>query len=204
MHPTSHTESHATEPPAASRVLRPLRAVVLGSLLAAGAFMTTYSEPSASADTRSSFDDGQILKVLHTANTGEIDQARLAEKKTTDARVKKLAAMMIADHTDADKKGAELARKDQLTLTDSPTSADLKTQSDKTIDDLKSRSGTDFDNAYINAQVTQHEAVIALLKNTLTADATNQNVKDFLQGLLPTLTKHLQHSRDLQARLASR
>jgi putative membrane protein len=177
---------------------------VLGSLLAAGTYVAVYPELSASADVHAGLDDAQILQVLHTANTGEVAQARLAQKKTTDARVKKLAAMMIADHTDADQKGADLARKDHLTLSDSPTSADLKTQSDKTMDDLRSKTGTDFDAAYIDAQVTQHEAVIGLLNDSLTPDATRQNVKDFLQSLPPVLNKHLQHAKDLQARLASR
>jgi putative membrane protein len=197
---TTQTQPHA----ARSRVLWPLRAVVLGSLLTAGTYVTIHPERSASADTHAGLDDSQILQVLHTANTGEVAQARLAEKRTTDARVKKLAAMMIADHTDADKKGADLARKDHLTLSDSPTSADLKTQSDRTMDDLRSKMGTDFDTAYIDAQVTQHEAVLGLLNDTLSPDATNQNVKDFLQSLQPVLNKHLQHAKDLQARLASR
>ena len=55
--------------------------------------------------------DAQILQVVHTANHGEIAQAKLGEAKAKDARVKKPAAMMIKDHPAADHKAMALAKK---------------------------------------------------------------------------------------------
>ena len=146
--------------------------------------------------------DAQILQVTHTANLGEIAQARLAQEKAKDPRVKKLAAMMLADHGDADKKGGDVAKKEGLMLSDSTTSTTLKTDGDYTADDLRSKTGGDFDKAYVDAQVREHEAVLDMIDGKLMPAVKDKEVKSFLSDVRPKIAEHLKHAQKLQTDLA--
>src|SRR4051794_15386190 len=79
------------------------------------------AEATAGSASKSSLSDDQILHVLHTANAGEIEQGKLAQQRAKNARVKSFAAMMVKDHSDADKKGNEVAKKAKA----SPSSNDV-------------------------------------------------------------------------------
>ena len=43
-----------------------------------------------------------------------------------------------------------------------------------------------------------HKAVIAAVENTLIPDATNKDLKDLLQKVLPILKTHLEHAEMVQ------
>ena len=47
--------------------------------------------------------DPQIVGIVQTANQIDIDQARLALKKSTNPQVKDFANQMISDHTNLEK-----------------------------------------------------------------------------------------------------
>jgi putative membrane protein len=146
--------------------------------------------------------DAQILQITHTANAGEIAQAKLAQEKAKDPRVKKLAAMMLTEHTDADKKGGDVAKKEGLMLSDSTTSTTLKTDGEYTADDLRSKMGADFDKAYVDAQVREHEAVLDMIDGKLLPASKDKEVKSFLDAVRPKIAEHLKHAQKLQADLA--
>ena len=106
--------------------------------------------PADTSDTSAALTDNQIIQVTHVANLGEIDQARLAESKAKDARVKRMAAMMLRDHKDRrGKKGMSLARKDNLAPIPSPTSTSLSTDAEGNTMTLRAEAGIDFDRSYI-------------------------------------------------------
>ena len=145
--------------------------------------------------------DAQILQITHTANAGEIAQAKLARDKSKDVRVKKLALMMLSDHSDADAKGADLAKKENLVLAESPVSSSVKSDGDATLDDLRSRSGREFDKAYVDAQVKEHQAVLDAIDDKLLPNAKDSDVRSFVSTLRPKLAEHLKHARMLQVDL---
>jgi putative membrane protein len=146
--------------------------------------------------------DGQILEVTHVANAGEIAQAKLAQTKASDARVSKLATMMIADHTEADNKGAELARTEGLTLLASTTSSDIKTDGGRILADLSSKSGAAFDKAYVDAQVKEHTAVLRTIDDQLLANAKDGQVQALIQTIRSKVAEHLVHAQKVQSELA--
>ncbi len=146
--------------------------------------------------------DAQILEIAHVANLGEIEQAKLAQTKAKDARVKGLAAMMIKDHKDADTKGTALAKKASLKPDASPTSSSLESDAKSTMDSLKSQTGADFDKSYVDAQIKEHQAVLDTIDQKLLPSAKNADVKAFLAEVRPKIAMHLQHSQDLQKKMA--
>jgi len=125
--------------------------------------------PSAPAEVPQELTDEQILQITHTANLGEIAQAKLAQSKTTDPRVRKLAAMMLEDHTAADTKGMAIARKESLTPAPSATSTSIDSDVESATSTLQSENG-----------------------------AKDADVKAFLAEVRPKIAMHLQHAQDLQ------
>jgi putative membrane protein len=142
--------------------------------------------------------DEQVLEVTHTANRGELEQAKLAQSKAKDGRVKKLAAMMLKDHGAADAKALAVGRKNNLTLAPSATSTTLEADAQVTTSSLGSQTGMDFDKGYVDAQVKEHQAVLDIIDHKLMPSAKNADVKAFLEEVRPTVAMHLQHAQDLQ------
>jgi len=147
--------------------------------------------------------DAQIVEITHTANTGEIEQAKLAQTKAKDARVKKFAAMMVKDHSEADAKGMKLAKKASLTPTASPTSESLASDAQSNTTALKSQVGTDFDKAYVDVQVKEHQAVLDTIDQKLVPSAQNADLKAYLADVRTAVATHLEHAKDLQSALSS-
>jgi putative membrane protein len=145
--------------------------------------------------------DGQILEVVHTANVGEIEQAKLALTKATDARVRGLARMMVQDHTQADKKGMMLAKKDTIERDTSSTTEAIQNDAEGTTRSLKAGPATTFDVDYVNAQVHEHQAVLDTIDQKLIVSASNPDLKAYLVEVRAAVASHLQHAQDLQKTL---
>ena len=145
--------------------------------------------------------EDQILGVTRTANTGEIEQGRLAMTKAHDPRVKSLAAMMVKDHSEAQTKGANVAKKADLKPSSSPTADALQSDAENFTRSLKAESGTDFDKSYVDAQVREHQAVLDAIDQKLMPSAKNPDVKAYLDEVKTTVARHLEHAKELQAAL---
>ncbi len=163
------------------------------------AALSTGNGPAPSAEAMGTLTDEQIVEITHTANAGEIEQARLAQTKAKDGRVKRLAAMMIKDHSDADMKGMKLAKKASLTPSDSPTSTSLKSDAESNTASLKTQTGADFDKAYVDTQVKEHQAVLDMIDEKLSPNAKNADLKAYLTDVRAAVAMHLQHAKDLQS-----
>jgi putative membrane protein len=151
------------------------------------------------ADAPTVLSDEQIVQIIHTANMGEIAQAKLALSKAKDSRVQKLAAMMLKDHASADGKDMALARKVNLSLAPSPTNASLESDARTATSALESETGVNFDKSYVDTQVKEHQAVLDMIDQKLIPNAKSSDVRSFLAEVRPTIAIHLQHAQDLQA-----
>jgi putative membrane protein len=143
----------------------------------------------------------QILEVTHTADEGEIQQARLAQSKSKSERVQSLAAMMLRDHKAAEKKADALAVKDNLTRQASPTSESLKTDAEGFTQALKAEVGPGFDRQYVETQIHEHQAVLDTIDTTLMPSASNPDVKAYLEDVRDAVATHLEHARKLELEL---
>jgi putative membrane protein len=146
--------------------------------------------------------DAQIASIVVTANQVDIDAGKLAESKASHADVKKFAQQMVTDHSGVNKQATELVTKLKVTPQDNPTSQSLKTGGEKNIAHLKTLSGTAFDKAYIDQEVTYHEAVLNAVDKTLIPSAQNAELKALLVKVRPAFVAHLEHAKQVQATLA--
>jgi putative membrane protein len=148
--------------------------------------------------------DDQILYVLHAANLGEMDQARLAQKKAKNARVKRFATMMIKDHGDADVRGGDVAKKTQASLTPSEISNRLENDAKQFSLSISTEKGKGFDGVYIDAQVKEHRAVLDTIERELLPAAKSAEVKELLQTVRPKIENHLQEAEQIQKGLGTK
>src|SRR5699024_837077 len=115
--------------------------------------------------------DPEIASVAVTANQIDVNYGKLALKKSHNKTVKKFAQTMVDDHTTIISEAAALAKKLGVTPKTNAVTKSLLKGETKTTKMLKSKKGKDFDKAYINNEVSYHEAVISAVKNVLIPQA---------------------------------
>ena len=171
-----------------------LSVITSAVLLAAGAVTACAQAPT----------DPQIAGIVQTANHIDINQAKLALKKTSNPQVKEFANQMISDHTSLEKSVNDLAKKLGVTPEDSATSKQLKQQAADETKKLASLRGKAFDKEYASHEVAFHQTVIDAAKTTLIPNANNAELKSALEGAAPLLQGHLEHAQQLEQSLGAK
>ena len=108
------------------------------------------------------------------------------------------AETMARDHKAVIDQAVALVTKLGVTPKDNAVSKKLSADADKTKKSLLAKSGTAFDNAYINNEVAYHKAVIAAVETVLIPQSSNAELKQLLQNVVPALKTHLEHAEMLQ------
>ncbi len=147
--------------------------------------------------------DPEIAHVAVTANTIDIEAGEVAKTKAANAEVKAFAQTMISDHTSVNQQAAALAQKLGVTPADNAVSQQLKTEADAAKADLATKSGAEFDRAYIAREVAYHQGVLDALDQTLIPGTQNAELKAFLEKVRPAIAAHLQMAQQLQTKLGS-
>ena len=142
--------------------------------------------------------DPEIASVAVMANQVDIDYADLAKKKSKDAEILKFAETMSTDHKAVIDQAVALVTKLNVTPKDNMISKMLQDGAKLTKKFLDGKSGRAFDQAYIDNEVVYHKSVIALLESRLIPEASNSELKDLLQNLLPAFKSHLGHAEMIQ------
>jgi len=142
--------------------------------------------------------------VAVVANQVDIDAAKLAQEKSKDPAIRDFASTMIADHTSVIEKATALVTKLGVTPKDNAVSQQLQANGQKNLRSLKTKSGAAFNRAYVDNEVAYHQAVISAVEGTLIPQATNAELKDLLQSVLPVLRTHLEHAQMVQKKLAAK
>jgi putative membrane protein len=145
--------------------------------------------------------DPQIAMIAVTADNVDIDAGKLAAEKASNPKVKEFGELMVRDHTSVNKKATQLAKKLKLTPEESDTSRSLKSDGDKNLEKLRGMSGAAFDKAYVENEITYHEAVLKAVDDTLIPNAKNAELKSLLESARPVFVSHLKHAKELQSSL---
>jgi putative membrane protein len=145
--------------------------------------------------------DAQIADIVVTANQVDIDAGKLAESRTQSEDVKAFAQRMVMDHSGVNQSAGALVTKLHVTPEPNETSKSLQKGGDANLAALKKLSGAAFDKAYIDHEVTYHQAVLDALDQTLIPSAQNGELKALLVNVRPAFVAHLEHAKHLQASL---
>lgn len=131
---------------------------------------------------------------MEAAKSGmtEVMHGQAATTNGTNAKVKSFGEMMVRDHTKANDELKSLATAAGLTLPTAPYASQQRMH-----DELKAKTGADFDKAFAEMMVTDHQKAVDLFKKQ-SADGSDPALKQFADKTLPTLEQHLAQSKELR------
>lgn len=148
--------------------------------------------------------DDEIFGVLETINDARIEEAQLAKKWAKNQRVKKYAAMLIEDHTAANKRQKELRDRLGLRSTDSKLSDDIEGDSDQKISTMKQiDKGDPFDRSFVDVEVQSNASVLEFIDNKLMPHAQMPDLRQELSTFRANIEAHVHSAKDLQSTLHS-
>jgi putative membrane protein len=143
--------------------------------------------PTAPASIELSAQENAVVDQLHAANVLEVAAAKLAVKHAESRDVRRYGEHLVKDHTKADRELVTVAKRNGVKLA---------AVDNARIDDLKGRRGTDFDRAFLDMMIRDHQATIDTVR-TAQNQAQNPDIKALLSKTLPALEKHEQHAQQL-------
>lgn len=166
---------------------------------AANAMPAPAAAPESATTTSASptLTDANIAAILDQANASDSARGTLASTKGTSADVKNFGKLMAGEHHALRKAGENLVKKlgvsPQL-----PAGDNSEAQAKAEMDSLTAMpKGAAWDKAYIDFEVTYHQAVLETATKALGV-AQNQELKDLIKGAAPTLQHHLDRAKAIQ------
>ncbi|MBI2391464.1 MAG: DUF4142 domain-containing protein [Deltaproteobacteria bacterium] len=145
-----------------------------------------------------------VLEFLHTANQNEIKHSKLAMERSTSKDVKAFADRMVREHTDADKKLTDLAQKKGIDLSPTmpmdPIHAAVHGADAKMDEALKTKSGAQFDAAYLGPEMMEHVLVLAVIEEGQKV-AKDDEVKKLLSDMHKGVDGHREHVMTMMSKM---
>jgi putative membrane protein len=129
--------------------------------------------------------DRTFLEMAVQSNLFEIESSNLAKTKTSNPQVIAYADNMIKMHTTAQDAIKALAEKRKFSI-----ATELNDKNKSIRNNLNALSGAEFDKAYINAQVTGHQATQADFQTEID-NGKDAELKAFAVQNKPMIDQHL-------------
>ncbi len=176
------------------KIIKKLSAWITGAIV----YSAVVALPALSQQKTPKLSDAEIASVAVVANQIDINYATIAKEKSKDSDVLKFAATMMNDHKAVIEQAVALVKKLGITPKDNAVSQQLLSGAEKTKKMLHSKSGKDFNKAYIDNEVAYHKAVISTVETLLIPESKNKELKQLLQSIVPALKTHLEHAQMVQ------
>lgn len=136
--------------------------------------------------------DKTFLKKAALANRAEIELGELASDEATHEGVQHFGSHMVSEHTTALNELEELADDEDINL---PNGLDNEHEEKKEY--LMTLSGYQFDTAYVNSQVKDHQLVAAMFEEAKD-NSDDEEVREYATKYLPHIEEHLTTALSLQ------
>jgi putative membrane protein len=132
-----------------------------------------------------SHDDARFAVAAATGGKTEVELGRLATQNAGASAVKEFGSMMVKDHSAAGEKLKALAKAKGITLPDSLDESGFKIKAR-----LLAKSGQDFDKAYVDDMIGDHQQDIKEFESAI-PKLKDPELRAFAISTLPTLKMHL-------------
>lgn len=119
----------------------------------------------------------------------EVELGRLAMERASSAEVKQFGQRMVNDHSAANDKLKQAASSSGI---DVPAAMDAKHKATTT--HLQSLKGAEFDRAYMQHMVSDHQKDVAAFEKQ-SKSASAASIRTFAAETLPTLQEHLREAQ---------
>jgi len=147
--------------------------------------------------------DADVLGVLNAINRGETDEGRLAKEKASSQEVQAYASRMVNEHQMRMQDTNQLARRISMEPQKPALASTLENSHEEAMEELRQKSGLEFDKAYIEHQIEMHRQAISLVEDT-TDSVNDPQLKRFLRGIRPDLQNHLASAQSVQRQVLAR
>jgi putative membrane protein len=128
--------------------------------------------------------DEYFVMKAYSEGMAEIAKSKVAAERATEPEIKAFAERMVKDHTECNDKLARVANKKGIAL---PTTVDAVHSA--SIGRLAKISGSDFDKAYMMAQMCAHVDAIRLFEHE-SCKGQDAEIRELATEALPTLQSH--------------
>ena len=130
--------------------------------------------------------DTQFLQESHQTNLAEIAAGHLAQQKGNNQTVKNLGAKFVTDHTKLDQSLKSVANSVDVSLPSTPNSSQQAVENQ-----LKKKSGTQFDNLFVTSQFAGHTQAMRSTQTEID-NGSNPAVVKLANDSLPVIESHHQ------------
>jgi putative membrane protein len=154
---------------------------------------STDTPPMEQGDMNAETGDDLALGLLGAVNENEIGAAKQAQEKKVTGAVLDYAKMMEKEHSENLEKTMSLG-----TLSGA---SDVQMVKDKGAQELKtlgSKSGKDYEAAYIDAMVSGHQEALSMIDTKMMPAATSEPVKQHLADTRKHVEMHLKKAQDIE------
>ena len=135
----------------------------------------------------------EFVTMASSSDMFEIQSSTAALEKGESAAVKEFAQMMVADHT---KSSEELLAAVEASGLDITPPGAMTPEHQERSDALNGANVTDFDAAYIDAQVAAHQEALALMQS-YAETGDNEALRAHAQKSVPIIQAHFEHAQKL-------
>ena len=138
---------------------------------------------------------------VHAAALGglaEVELGKLAEQRSQNDAVKEFARLMVGDHGKANDQLIGLAKEDEIAV---PKEVDEEHKEMR--QRLTAAKGAEFDLAYLQGQVIEHQKTVQLLEYEI-GSGQDTDLKSFAAEILPIVLQHLRAAQALQAEMTGK
>ncbi len=139
--------------------------------------------------------DAKFMMMAAMSDMNEISLSNMAMQKSTNDDVKRMAQMIVDDHTKASDELKTVAMSKNVTL---PASADAKHQVMMT--KMQAMSGEMFDRAYVKAMVKDHEKAVKMFTKE-SMSGKDADARAFAAKTLPVLQSHLTMAQGMNGKM---
>ena len=177
-----------------------LLASLLASACASGSkdLEKTQPPPISEQGMKNELSDGQIVGVVRALNEGEVEMGEMAKMTAAAQPARDFANMMVMDHSAADQTLSDLSQRLGIVPAESDLSTDMRKKHQAAMDELRRKTGADFDKEYATMMVNGHEQALRIIDDKLLPNAKNAELGALLREIRVKVAEHLSHARQLK------
>lgn len=133
--------------------------------------------------------DGEFAVAAADGGMLEVTLGKLAQTKSTTPAIQELGKTMELDHSKAGEELKAIAGQKNISLPDS-----LSEKNQRLVDDLNQKAGKDFDKAYADLMVDDHQEDIDVFRKE-SEKGNDAELKAWATAKLPILAHHLEMAK---------
>jgi putative membrane protein len=156
---------------------------------------TPVSAPGKPAPNYPNTQDRLFVHLAGTGGMAEVDAGKLASGKAQNPAVSRFAKMMVDEHSKTNERLKALAGK-----ADIPLPPGLDPDHKATLGRLEKLSGAQFDLAYMQGQLIDHQKTVQILQWEM-SNGQDAELQRLATDALPSVIYHLQHAQAVMAEL---